>query len=223
MLQKWMPYHLLPQKLIMHDSWNLLLVDKSNIGKCDKDIKWTSKKDIIWTHHLQLLSAGKEKAEKELKLPAELDAKCTNINQWEGYLLDPECNRLPAIMVFPPLCLPPPKSILKTDLYLSLSHQVGTGNHSVVHNAVWELPWSLLLNDILYQKCIEEKVVEELAALQTSNEKEWEAKKMSKSVTRTFRRSFLTSAGNILSADYTALTSKNWCGMRKFLPLSNWM
>ena len=88
-------------------------------------------------------------------------------------------------MVFPPLRLPPPESIPEAHLYLSLSHQVGTSNHSIMYNAEWELLQSLLVDDILCQKCIEENAAEELTALQTSNEKEWEAKKVSKSVTHT--------------------------------------
>ena len=50
MLQKQIPYYLLPQKLIMHDPWNLLLINESNSGKCDKDMEWTLKKK----HHLNV-------------------------------------------------------------------------------------------------------------------------------------------------------------------------
>jgi hypothetical protein len=185
-LQKRIPYHLLPQKLVVHDPWNLLLVDECNIGKRDKDMEWTSKKDIIRTYRLQLSPAGKKMVEKEIKSRAELDAKCKDIGQREGYLLDPECNSSPAIMVFPPLRPPPPESVPEAHLYLSPTHQVGTGNHSVVYNAEWELPRSLLEDDILCQKCIEERVAEELAELQT-RDKEWEAETVSESVTSTGR------------------------------------
>jgi hypothetical protein len=181
-LQKRIPFHLLPKKLVVHDPWNLLLVDERNIGKRDEDMEWTSKKDIIRTYRLQLSPAGKEMVEKEIKSRAELDAKCKDIGQQKGYLLDPECNTSPAIMVFPPLCPPPPESVPEAHLYLSPAHQVGTSNHSVVYNAEWELPRSLLVDDILCQRCMKEKVTEELGELQTSNsrEKEWEVKEDSK-------------------------------------------
>jgi hypothetical protein len=180
-LQKRIPFHLLLQKLFVHDPWNLLSVDRRNGGKRDE---WTSKKDIIRTYRLQLSPAGKEMVEKELKSRAELDAKCKDIDQREGYLPDPECNTSPAIMVFPPLRPPPPESVPEAHLYLSPTHQVGTGNHSVVYHAEWELPRSLLVDDILCQKCVEEKVAEELDKLKTSDSKEWEAKEVSKSVSR---------------------------------------
>jgi hypothetical protein len=177
-LQKRIPFHLLPQKLVVHDPWNLLFVDGRNIIKRDEDTEWTSKEDIIRTYHLQLSLEGKKMVEKELKSRAELDAKCKDINQREGYLS--ECETSPAIMVFPPLRPPPPESVPEAHLYLSPAHQVGTGNHSVVYNAEWELPRSLLVDDILCQKCMEEKVAEELGELQ--REKEWKTKVVSESV-----------------------------------------
>ena len=183
-LQKRIPFHLLPKKLVVHDPWNLLLVDNRNIGKRDEDMEWTSKKDIIRTYRLQLSPAGMEMVENEIKSRAELDAKCKDIGQREGYVLDPECKTSPAIMVFPPLRPPPPESVPEAHLYLSPIHQVGTGNHSVVYNAEWELPRSLLVDDILCQRCMEEKVTEELDELQTSNsrEKEQEVKEYSEPV-----------------------------------------
>ena len=183
-LQKRILFHLLPQKLVVHDPWNLLLVDERNIGKQDEDMEWTSKKDIIRMYPLQLSPAGMEMVEKEMKSHADLDAKCKDIGQRKGYLLDPKCNTLPAIMVFPPLCPPPPESMPEAHLYLSPAHQVGTGNHSVVYNAEWELPRSLLVDDVLCQRCMEDKVTEELSKLETSNsrEKEWEVKEESQSV-----------------------------------------
>lgn len=183
-LQKRIPYHLLPQKLVVHDPWNLLFVDETNIRKRGEDMEWTSKKDIVRTYCLQLSPTGKEMVEKEIKSRAELDAKCKDIDQREGYLIDPECKTSPAIMIFPPLRPPPPESVPEAHLYLSPAHQVGTGNHSVVYNAEWELPRSLLVDDILCQMCMEEKVAEELGELQTSHsrEKEWEAKEVSESV-----------------------------------------
>jgi hypothetical protein len=116
---------------------------------------------------LQLSKTGNETVEKENKLRAELVAKCQDIDQREGIIYVPsdktsENATLPAIMAFPPLCPPPPKSVPEAHLYLSPAHRVGVGNHSVVYNAKWELPWSMLVKDILCLECIKGKVAEDL-------------------------------------------------------------
>ena len=68
----------------------------------------------------------------------------------------------PAIMAFLPLCPPPPESVPEAHLYLSPTHQVGVGNHSVAYNAEWELPRSMLVKDVLCPECIKDKVTEDL-------------------------------------------------------------
>jgi hypothetical protein len=173
-LQKKIPLHLLPQKLIVHDPWNLLFVDERVVGEEDTDVKWTSKDDIVRTYHLKLSTAGKEKVEKELQLRGDLEAKCKDIGQREGSLIMPNSHTsgpaTPAIMVFPPLCPPPPESVPEAHLYLSPAHPAGTGHHSVVYNAEWELPRSMLVKDVLCQKCLEAQVAEELKELETRGE-----------------------------------------------------
>jgi hypothetical protein len=73
-------------------------------------------------------------------------------------------------MVFPPLCPPPPESIPEAHLYLSPAHCVGKGNHSVVYNAEWELPRSMLVKDILCQRCMQDIVVAELKEMENRGE-----------------------------------------------------
>ena len=87
-LQKRIPFHLLPQKLIFHDPWNLLSVQdivEVDSGSSDgsstvnghngNDTDWTAKDDIIWTYNLQLSTAGREKVKMERESHAELDRK----------------------------------------------------------------------------------------------------------------------------------------------------
>jgi Lipopolysaccharide kinase (Kdo/WaaP) family len=181
-LQKRIPFHLLPQTLIVHDPWNLLSVNKQDTGSDSSECgdahdakEWNPKDDIIRTYHLQLSESGKEKVENELKLRADLDAKCKDIGQRESYThtLDPMTESEPVspmVMVFPPLCPPPPESVPEAHLYLSPAHHVGSGNHSVVYNAEWELPRSLLVNDILCQQCMRDKVAEELKEIEKRGE-----------------------------------------------------
>lgn len=173
-LQKRIPFHLLPQKLVVHDPWNLLSVDRRDIRKYSDAVEWGSKDDITRTYYLQLSESGTEVAEKEKKLRADLVAKCNDIGEREGYrnTLDPTKTGpvSPMVMAYPPLCPPPPESVPEAHLYLSPAHHVGTGNHSVVYNAEWELPRSMLVKDILCQKCMQEKVAEELKEMEKRGE-----------------------------------------------------
>jgi len=164
-LEKQIPFHLLPRKLVVHDPWNLLRVDQKDIKEKDNDdMEWTSKDDVVRTYHLQLSKMGNEKVEKEKKLRAELVAKCQDIGQREGipHMANAETSESPTIMVFPPLCPPLPESVPEAHLYLSPAHRVGIGNHSILYNAEWELPRSMLVKDTLCQLCIQDKVAEDL-------------------------------------------------------------
>jgi len=174
-LEKRIPFHLLPHKLVVHDPWNLLHInsgetdsDETDSEEQDKDdMAWTSKDDVVRTYRLQLSEMGNETVEKEKKLRAELVAKCQDISQREGIIYVPsdktsENATSPAIMAFPPLCPPPPESVPEAHLYLSPAHRLGTGHHSVVYNAEWELPRSMLVKDVLCHQCIGDKMGEDL-------------------------------------------------------------
>jgi hypothetical protein len=177
-LQKRIPFHLLPQKLIVHDPWNLLSVqdivaedsdssDESNAvnGHSGDDTDWTAK-DIIRTYNLELSTAGKEKVKMEKESYAELDRKSRDISQRESFLHMPDSETSgpvePAIMVFPPPRPPPPESVPEAHLYLSPAHRSGTGNHSVIYKAELELPRSILVDDVLCRKCMMDKVAEQV-------------------------------------------------------------
>ena len=181
-LQKRIPFHLLPQKLIVHDPWNLLSVEErgnscnsSECGDANDTTEFSLKDDIIRVYHLQLSESGKETVEREQKLRADLNVKCKDISQREGHSQTLELTAesepvSPMVMVFPPLRPPPPESVPEAHLYLSPAHHVGTGNHSVVYNAEWELPRSMLVNDILCQQCMQDKVADELKEMEKHGE-----------------------------------------------------
>jgi len=162
-LEKRIPFHLLPQKLVVHDPWNLLSVNL--MRRKDKDgMEWTSKDDVVRIYRLQLSATGTKTVEKEKKLQAELVAKCQDIGQREGIIYVPsdKTSTSPAIMAFPPLRPPPPESVPEAHLYLSPAHQVGVGNHSVAYNAEWELPRSMLVKEKLCQDCMKDQIAEDL-------------------------------------------------------------
>jgi hypothetical protein len=177
-LQKRIPFHLLPQKLIVHDPWNLLSVQdivedsgssegSSTVnGHSGDDTDWTAKDDIIRTYNLELSTAGKGTAKMEKESRAELDRKSRDTSQRESFLHMPDSETSgpvePAIMVFPPPRPPPPESVPEAHLYLSPAHRSGTGNHSVIYKAELELPRSILVDDVLCRKCMMDKVAEQV-------------------------------------------------------------
>ena len=181
-LQKRIPFHLLPQKLVVHDPWNLLAVeepdnssDSNECGDANDTTECSPKDDITHTYHLQLSESGKETVEREQKLRADLDAKCKDIGQRMGYTdaLKPTAESVPVspmVMVFPPLRPPPPESVPEAHLYLSPAHRIGTGHHSVVYNAEWELPRSMLVDDIRCSQCMRDKVADELKEMEKRGE-----------------------------------------------------
>jgi hypothetical protein len=153
-LQKRIPFHLLPQKLIVHDPWNLLSV-QDIVEDSGDDTDWTAKDDIIRTYNLKLSTAGKE--------TAKMEKDSRDNSQRESFLHMPDSETSgpvePSIMVFPPPRPPPPESVPEAHLYLSPAHRSGTGNHSVVYKAELELP---LVDDVLCRKCMMDKVAEQV-------------------------------------------------------------
>ena len=149
-LQKRIPFHLLPQKLIVHDPWNLLFVH----GSDGRHMEWTAKTDIIRTYNLHLSEQGKEKVDMERRSRSELETKTKDTNEREGFMGS----------------VPPPESIPEAHLYLSPAHRSGVGNHSVVYKAELELPRSMLVDDVLCQKCMMGKVVEHVDEKQRHGE-----------------------------------------------------
>jgi hypothetical protein len=184
-LQKRIPFHLLPQKLVVHDPWNLLFVDNENeedhdssdesdSGHASDDMEWTAKTDIIRTYKLHFSEQGKEKVDIERKARAELETKTKDTNEREGFMHFPDSTKSgpvpPAIMVVPPLRPPPPESVPEAHLYLSPAHRSGIGNHSVVYKAELELPRSMLVDDVLCRKCMMNKVAEQVEEKQRRGE-----------------------------------------------------
>lgn len=156
-LQKHIPFHLLPRKLLVHDPWNLLSCADIPEGKDSLD--WTAEDDIVRTYHLQLSEASKETAEDTQDDKGNEDTTSTFL-----FTRDPDTPgpAPPPVMVSLPPRPPPPSVVPEAHLYISPFHRCGSGNHSIVYRAEWELPRSLLVDDVLCDVCIEEKGAEYL-------------------------------------------------------------
>ncbi|KAH7919271.1 hypothetical protein BV22DRAFT_1051156 [Leucogyrophana mollusca] len=166
-LQKRIPHHLLPKKLHVHDPWNLLSVHKADR---DRDTPWAKKKDIVHTYSLSLTDEARKAADRDELI--ERIAEHERIAKRDGGVLHcfPQADQAesgptewPMVEVALPPRPPQITSVPDAHLYLSPINSLGTGNHSVVYKADWELPRDLLVPDHLCQPCIIEKVKEELA------------------------------------------------------------
>jgi hypothetical protein len=162
-LQAYIPPHLLPKKLIVHDPWNVLAVSESmyesETEETDSPTKnafdWTKTPDIIHTYSLQL-SPGVEEHSR-----ADADkVKKENAEGTEGFFLvppeTPGVIEAPIFIIHPPA--PEPDVIAEAHLYLSPAHVSGHGNHSVTYKAEWEVPRSMLISPSLCFDCVAEDV-----------------------------------------------------------------
>jgi hypothetical protein len=157
-LEHRIPQHLLPKKLIIHDPYNLL-----DGRDCDNDhVKWTDAPDHVHTYNLHFFDAGKQntvdhgtsegsthsKPQKDLLI-------FTEVNDWESCETPGTftVTSMPILAHLPPPP-PPPTSTEEAHLYVSASHRTGSGHHSFVYSAEWELPRSVLVKDKLCQECV---------------------------------------------------------------------
>ncbi|KAF7311586.1 hypothetical protein MKEN_01061300 [Mycena kentingensis (nom. inval.)] len=158
-LETLIPYSLLPQKLIVHDPWNLLQMQQIQ----DADTEWTGKPDVTHIYTLSpLTKPGEAKCAQQEKLfNSALDR---GVGEYVRVSLPEKSAGAADSLSFmssinvkvPPY--PHKKETPAAHLYLSPTHKAGTGNHSAVYYAEWELPRSLLVPDELCRGCINDEI-----------------------------------------------------------------
>ncbi|KAJ6608602.1 hypothetical protein B0H10DRAFT_1955278 [Mycena sp. CBHHK59/15] len=147
------------RSLIVHDPWNLLsMPDELEV---DKDTDWTQLPDIIRTYETKPpTKAGLLKAEHQKEVFRH------GINQDDFILLYTNDGPCPPLLRIKCPPYPHKESTPAAHLYISPAHKAGVGNHSVVYNAEWELPRSLLVRDVFCHECL----VAEISAMEASGE-----------------------------------------------------
>ena len=174
LLQKRIPIHLLPQKLVVHDPWGLLAIKEEDIQTSDSEMevdgedskvpdlemqkKWVDN-DVVQVYRLRLSEAGKKRAEEEKRAIAKEAEASRSSTSKKGYILESE-NDTTAYLVIPPERPPQPESTPEAHLYLSPAHCAGKGHHSVVYHAELELPRSLLTGELMCETCLFAKASE---------------------------------------------------------------
>ncbi|KIK79245.1 hypothetical protein PAXRUDRAFT_161798 [Paxillus rubicundulus Ve08.2h10] len=182
-LQRALPMHLLPQTLHVHDPWNLVFVKTPNYnGNYKTKVKgakepfesWASKNDLIHTYILSLSPESQTAADEASKAASAAEDEALKIpkvvliipQQTEGPTDEPAIR---AVLPQRPRKL---TEVPEAHLYLSPAGKLGTGNHSVVYKAEWELPRDLFCESTTCDECIRDKVGEEVKRLKESGE--WE-------------------------------------------------
>ncbi|KAF8835880.1 hypothetical protein BDN67DRAFT_974824 [Paxillus ammoniavirescens] len=177
-LQRSLPIHLLPKTLHVHDPWNLVFVkapdDNSDCEPKDELFEsWTSKNDLVHTYTLSLSSESQKAAEEALKAASAEDEA---LKTPKVVLILPQQTGGPTDEPAIHAVLPQrPRALTKVPeahLYLSPAGKLGTGHHSVVYKAEWELPRDLFCESTICDECVREKVDEEIKQLKESGE--WE-------------------------------------------------
>lgn len=182
-LQKRIPSELLLEKLLVHDPWNLLAVNSSNKhgtrGVAAPNQGWTDKKDITHVYKLQVSKgakgrkAGEEKAVKK-KMGEDMKVDEEHGEIQHGFVVFPPSDAPsaapPGVSSSAPVFVTFAGQLRETEeahLYLSAAHACGTGHHSEVWHAEWEITRGFVTGKdehmhVLCGRCVLEDVVRSL-------------------------------------------------------------
>ncbi|KAF9563800.1 hypothetical protein CPC08DRAFT_304843 [Agrocybe pediades] len=168
-LQEYIPRHLLPKTLVVHDPWGLIHVTGS---RGESACSWGEMDDIVHTYKLANCSVPDGRCEQDVKaeenlikeqqakIDAFLSKPHSDTPMPDGMLLDPPqvtptlCGpaKPPVYIVFPPK--PLPRAAEEAHLYLSKAARLGVGHHSYVYRAEFEIPRSLVVDELLCKECV---------------------------------------------------------------------
>ncbi|KIM53991.1 hypothetical protein SCLCIDRAFT_1222418 [Scleroderma citrinum Foug A] len=172
LLQKRIPLHLLPETLYVHDPYDLLSVSESTLDypQPEATTPWLEKPPKVHQYKLKLISSARntvKKARKEAKEEARKEARVLHVYRF----MPTEEERTrgePAYEVPLPTKPPALRRVEEAHLYLSPAGELGTGHHSVVYNAEFELPRDLFLEPQICSTCVFEELQKETRKLKKS-------------------------------------------------------
>ncbi|KAM6497388.1 hypothetical protein JOM56_007861 [Amanita muscaria] len=182
-LEHYIPLYQLPSTLVVHDPWDLLSVSKRAYGYSNKEYDWASSGDRTYLYHQDVSKKGEKRNEEEHKTKHEEKTRRRLKTLEDLHIDDPDIlsDNLDAMLLVPssvkpgpsepPILVlyeaaPDPKPTEIAHLYLSPAELIvmGEGHHSLVANAEWKIPRSLVVPDILCYECILEDVHQTLLA-----------------------------------------------------------
>ncbi|KJA16343.1 hypothetical protein HYPSUDRAFT_58280 [Hypholoma sublateritium FD-334 SS-4] len=155
LLQNRIPFHLLPEKLIVHDPDDTLHVDAAGARpESDRRAPRVYKLKLA-PETLAANAAAREKALEDAKnAPPEGTKFSCTYHAPEDPSGPPAPHFDPIFATYPP----PPPPVLSTKsahLFLNLSERIGSGHHSHVYRATWEIPRALVVTPYVCPACAE--------------------------------------------------------------------
>ncbi|KAF8909653.1 hypothetical protein CPB84DRAFT_1765117 [Gymnopilus junonius] len=167
-LQQYIPQHLLPETLVVHDPYDIL----GARGNYFNGTPWIAKDDIA---RIYKLKPSNTKQPREIQDIKEYEEEITRVkNVREAFLAKPHSRaEMPDGMVYqsettkdfhlgpckPPVFIvfpsKPPQPPAKTaHLYVTPAARLGSGNHSYVYQAEFEVPRSFLASEEICSECV---------------------------------------------------------------------
>ncbi|KAH8827438.1 hypothetical protein DL96DRAFT_1606683, partial [Flagelloscypha sp. PMI_526] len=161
-IQTRLPLHLLPKQLHVHDPDGILQSSppRSSSSSPAPVPPYLGKESVYTTYQLSLSGVGAEKMETELN---NLQNDLNSEQPIEGLFICP--TRELSNSCDPRLTCPPyflqypqkpsrPESCPEAHLFLDSRHHLGTGHHSYVYVAEWELPQQILAEPEMCSECV---------------------------------------------------------------------
>ncbi|KAJ8087156.1 hypothetical protein PM082_005984 [Marasmius tenuissimus] len=175
-LETQIPLHLLPEKLVVHDPWNLLNGTTKSWNDYDEDVdldkinpwpfNWQHSRPLDYephTYKLNLTSSGTEKIDKAREsIKASTPESPVSILTYVFPSKESGETREPAFCISVPTPPPPPTHTPEAHLFLTQhpDRRLGVGNHSIVYAAEWEVPREWFVTPRICMGCIMDKALE---------------------------------------------------------------
>ncbi|KAJ7579277.1 hypothetical protein C8J56DRAFT_796605, partial [Mycena floridula] len=156
-LQKHIPHHLLPEKLIIHDPYKILTIHESEEADDDdgNSVEESGDPETLYTYHLSLTDEAQTAIQKERRtIMTAYEEKLKNRPSTLLFCAAKIGHGPPALQVPAPPPPPPVLQIPEAHMYISPTHFAGEGNHSFAYNVELELPRSIFLEQEICPKCV---------------------------------------------------------------------
>ncbi|KZV77142.1 hypothetical protein PENSPDRAFT_621469 [Peniophora sp. CONT] len=163
-LQDRIPFHLLPERVIVHDPWNTLSINGVLDGA---DASTAEKEDVVHAFDLSLSEEGKQKQVAEREATEAADKALMEKDEWRIILPsvdEPGPVKLGDFAIHAKVPPRPakPTSIPEAHLHIHREDMCGSGNHSVVYFSELELPRWVFVDDELCETCFQTAVLADL-------------------------------------------------------------
>ena len=172
LLQKRIPLHLLPERLYVHDPYDLLSVSESTLHyrQPETTTPWMEKPPKVHQYKLKLISSARSTVRKTRKEAEEEERKKARVLHVYRFMPTEEERARGEPMYEVPLPTKPPAltRVEEAHLYLSPAGELGAGHHSVVYKAEFELPRDLFLEPQICIPCVFEELQKEIRKLKKS-------------------------------------------------------